>query len=156
VGGGLLGNSDLTNYAGAGSTPTMGMPDPAAVDAAIRAEGDRQSALAGNQADAYSTAAGAYGGDRSALFKSAAESDVGRNTQSAIASNDAQAQRDRWNMIAQFLGLSGNAASVGGQTQTQTMQGNTLGTLLGLGTTAAGVASGLGWKPFAAKTAAAA
>lgn len=153
VGAGVTGNTDLAAYAGPGSIPNMGLPNYGAVNDAIRTEGDRQATLNGNQADALSTADGAFGGDRAAIFRATAQNDANRNTTNALATSGLQEQQDKWGQIRDFLGLSGQAANVGGSTQTQTMQGSTLGTLLGLATTGAGIASGLGFKPFAPKAA---
>lgn len=141
--GSASGNQALQGQAGQYGT-NLGLPDPNALKANARAEFDRQRTQAGLSANDLATKAGAFGGDRSAILQSQLVNDVNRNESSTLAGIDYQNQNDQWQRLMQLAGLAGGGASWGGSTTTQQMPSNPFGTLIGLGTTAAG----LGWSPF--------
>lgn len=99
----------------------------------------RMRTQAGMTADDYATKAGAFGGDRSAIFKANAVNDVNANEASTLSRFDLASAQDQWQRQLALLGMMGGAANVGGQTTTQQMSGSPLGGLIGLGTTIAGI-----------------
>lgn len=140
------GNSALTGQAGQYGM-NLGLPNADALKASARDEFGRQRTQAGLTAADMATKSGAFGGDRSAILQSQLTNDVNRNEASTLAGIDYQGQQDQWNRIMQLMGLAEGGAGWGGSTNTQTMPSNPFGTLIGLGTTAAG----LGFNPFGGK-----
>lgn len=120
-----------------GALPTA--PDYAGARAGLVADFDRMRTQAGMTADDYATKAGAFGGDRSAIFKANALNDVNANEASTLSRFDLASNQDEWQRQLALLGMMGGAANVGGQTTTQQMSGSPLGGLIGLGTTIAGI-----------------
>jgi len=121
--------------------PNLGTPDYAAGRANIVSDFDRLRQSSGQQADDYATKSGAFGGDRSALFKAQGIADVNRQQGQTLNQYDIGTQQDQWTRALQLMGLYGNAAQVGGQTRTQTQQlpRNPFGDILGGATAAAGL-----------------
>lgn len=108
---------------------------------------DRQRAMATMQGNDLATKAGAFGGNRSAILNAQLQQGVNQQETQALSGLDLQENQEQFQRLMALLGLSGQAAGVGGQITQQQMPSNPFGTLIGL----AGAAGGLGFNPFGGK-----
>lgn len=122
-----------------GAQGQLANPAYAGVRQNMMGDFDRQRAMATMQGNDLATKAGAFGGSRSAVLNSQLQDSVNRNETSALSNLDLQQNQEQFQRLLALLGLQGQAANVGGQTNVQTMPGNTFGNLLGVGATIAGL-----------------
>lgn len=110
---------------------SLANPAYAGVRTNLMGDFDRQRQMATLQGNDLATKAGAFGGSRSAVLNSQLQDSVNRNETSALSNLDLQQNQEQFQRLMALLGMQGNAAGVGGQTQSQTMPGNGLGGLIG-------------------------
>lgn len=126
-----------------GAQGDLANPAYAGVRSNMQSDFDRQRQMATLQGNDLATKAGAFGGNRSAVLNAGLQGDVNRQETSALSGLDLQQNQEQFQRLMALLGLQGQAAGVGGQTQTQTMPGNGLAGLGGL------LATGLSFLPGA-------
>lgn len=122
----------------------LGNPAYAGVRSNMQSDFDRQRQMATLQGNDLATKAGAFGGSRSAVLNAQLQNGVNQNETRALSGLDLQQNQEQFQRLMALLGMQGNAAGVGGQTQSMSMPGNPWGTVLGLGS----LATGMGWTPF--------
>lgn len=125
-----------------GAMGDLSNPAYAGVRSNMQADFDRQRQMATLQGNDLATKAGAFGGSRSAVLNANLQGDVNRAETSALSGLDLQENQERFQRLMALLGLSGQAAGVGGQTQTMQMPSNMFGSLLGAGATILGGPAG--------------
>ena len=130
-----------------GAQGSLGNPAYAGVRSNMQSDFDRQRALATMQGNDMATKAGAFGGTRGSVLNAQLQQGVNQAETSALSGLDLQENQEQFQRLMALLGLQGQAAGVGGSTQSVSMPSNPWGTLIGLGT----AAGGLGFNPFAKK-----